>query len=85
LKLASALFLINSANSVLFSGFTSITVYTAKVFSFCSIFLSFANWTSTSVRKTNTSLQAVSLHFSHSEVGLEVDDRQWAYPIFKIQ
>ena len=44
-----------------------------------------AYWTSTSVRKTNTSLQAVSLHFSHSEVGLEVDDRQWAYPIFKIQ
>ena len=44
-----------------------------------------AYWTSTSVRKTNTSLQAVSLHFSHSEVGLEVDDRKWAYPIFKIQ
>ena len=44
-----------------------------------------AYWTSTSVRKTNTSLQAVSLHFSHSEVGLEVDDRKWAYPIFRIQ
>ena len=44
-----------------------------------------AYWMSTSVRKTNTSLQAVSLHFSHSEVGLEVDDRKWAYPIFRIQ
>lgn len=42
-----------------------------------------AYWTSTSVRKTNTSLQAVSLHFSKSEVGIEVDDRKWGYPIFR--
>lgn len=44
-----------------------------------------AYWTSTSVRKTNTSLQAVSLHFSKSEVGLDVDDREWGYPIFRVQ
>lgn len=41
-------------------------------------------WTSTSVVKSNSSRQAVSLHFSDSEVGLEVDDREWGYPLFKV-
>lgn len=44
-----------------------------------------AYWTSTSVKKWNGSLQAVSLHFSKSEVGLDVDDRVWAYPLFAVQ
>ena len=44
-----------------------------------------AYWTSTSVRLANTSLQALVLHISPLEVGLEVDIRQWGYPIFKVQ
>jgi len=44
-----------------------------------------AYWTSTSVRLANSSLQALVLHISPLEVGLEVDIRQWGYPIFKVQ
>ncbi|AWX08039.1 hypothetical protein CTM55_10115 [Prevotella intermedia] len=44
-----------------------------------------AYWTSTAVRLTNTSLQALVLHIAPSEVGLEIDERRWGYPIFKVQ
>ena len=44
-----------------------------------------AYWTSTSVRLANSSLQALVLHISPSEIGLEIDDRRWGYPIFKVQ
>ncbi|MDY4020845.1 MAG: hypothetical protein SOZ80_08755 [Prevotella sp.] len=43
-----------------------------------------AYWTSTSVLKSNGSLQAIAFHFSNTEVGLDVDDREWGYPIFKV-
>lgn len=43
-----------------------------------------AYWTSTSVKSINDAYQAVSLHFSKEEVGLEVDSRKWGYPIFKV-
>lgn len=44
-----------------------------------------AYWTSTGVVLTSGSLQGVSLHFSDTEVGLEIDDRGWGYPTFSPQ
>ena len=43
-----------------------------------------AYWTSTSVVFSGWSLQAICLHFSKEQVGLDADLRRWAYPIFTV-
>ena len=43
-----------------------------------------AYWTSTSVVLDGWSLQAICLHFSKGQVGLDADLRRWAYPIFTV-
>lgn len=43
-------------------------------------------WTSTGTAlAVGGTTKGVSLHFSDTEVGLEVDERGWGYPIFKVQ
>ncbi len=43
-----------------------------------------AYWTSTSVLFGGWSQQAICLHFSKDQVGLDADLRWWAYPIFTV-
>jgi len=43
-----------------------------------------AYWTSTSVVFSGWSRQAISLHFSKDQVGLDADLRLWSYPIFTV-
>ena len=43
-----------------------------------------AYWTSTSVVLDGWSPQAICLHFSKDQVGLDADLRWWAYPIFTV-
>lgn len=44
-----------------------------------------AYWTSTGVVNNNGSQRAVTFHFSKTEVGLDVDNRAWGYPIFSVK